>query len=77
MRTVARPIIRLAMKQFVLETHPKDQGNEGEELSLILNELVADDEQGQTFIFALVALAILTGSTLVGIGLYLGIFWGL
>jgi hypothetical protein len=66
--------INPVMKHFVLEMPVNDQ--EGEELGLILNGLVDDDEQEQTFVLALVVVTVLAGVVLVGTGLYLSLFWG-
>ncbi|WP_143016834.1 hypothetical protein [Dyadobacter soli] len=64
------------MKHFILEMHTEDQENEGVESGLILNGLVDDTEQEQAFVSALIAVTILAGVLLVGVGLYLSIFWG-
>jgi hypothetical protein len=62
------------MKPNVLEI-PVSQASE--DLGLILNGLVDDTEQEQTFALALVVVTVLAGGLLVGIGLYLSIVWGL
>lgn len=64
------------MKHFVLEMPASDQESKGEELGLILNDLVDDCEQEQTFVLALVVVTVLAGVVLVAIGLYLSIVWG-
>lgn len=76
MRAFDGLIITPVMKHFIFEMPASDQENEGEELGVILNELVADDEQEQTFVLALVVVTVLAGVLLIGVGLYLGIFWG-
>lgn len=63
------------MKQDVLEVHAGDQESTGEEMGLFLNDLVRDTGQEQAFVLALVVVTVLAGILLVGIGLYLGIFW--
>lgn len=64
------------MKHFVLEMPADDQEIEGGELGLILNGLVDDEAQEQTFVLAVVVATVLTGVLLVGTGLYLSIVWG-
>lgn len=76
MSAFERLIINPVMKQFVLEISASDQEIESEELGVILNGLVADDEQEQTFVLALVVVTVFAGVLLVGAGLYLSIFWG-
>lgn len=69
-------IINPAMKHFVLEMPVNDQESGDEELGLILNGLVDNVGQEQTFVLALVVVTVMAGVLLVGIGLYLGLFWG-
>lgn len=64
------------MKHFVLEMPADDQEIEGGELGLILNGLVDDEAQEQTFVLAVVVATVLAGVLLVGTGLYLSIVWG-
>ncbi len=64
------------MKRFALEIPINDQESEDEELGLILNGLVEDDGQEQTFVLALVVVTVFMGVLLVSIGLYLSIVWG-
>jgi len=64
------------MKRFALEIPINDQESEDEELGLILNGLVEDDGQEQTFVLALVVVTVFVGVLLVSIGLYLSIVWG-
>jgi hypothetical protein len=65
------------MKQNVLEVHSHQQENEDEEIGLYLHGLVQDTGREQAFILALVVVTVLAGILLVGVGLYLGIFWGI
>lgn len=69
-------IINPAMQHFVLEMPVNDQESGDEELGLILNGLVDNGGQEQTFVLALVVVTVMAGVLLVGIGLYLGLFWG-
>ncbi|SEI56292.1 hypothetical protein SAMN05216327_102473 [Dyadobacter sp. SG02] len=65
------------MKQIVLDVAARDQEIEHEELGAILTGLVDDDSQEQTFVAALVVVTVLAGLLLIGLGVYLSIFWGI